>query len=68
MQRSLIVIGAFAVLIGVGFVCPQIASLRESGALITEQVLLLGLGTTLAAAGVIVGGRAAGSLVLRRSN
>ena len=59
MQRLLIVGGVVAVLVGLGFVCPQVAELRDSGALFAGQILLLGLGVALTgagAAGVIVGG------------
>jgi hypothetical protein len=66
MQRSLVVCGVSVFLIGLGFVCPQIANLRDSGALFTWQVLLLGLGVSLAVVGVLISGTAANSLVSRR--
>lgn len=65
MQRWIVVGGAFLFMVGLGFVCPQIATLRDHGMLLAWQVLLLGLGVSLASAGVVVGGRAASSLVSR---
>lgn len=59
MQRSLIVGGIVAVLVGLGFVFPQVAELRATGALFAGQILLLGLGVALTGtgvAGVIAGG------------
>ena len=60
MRRLLILSGVVVVSIGLGLVFPQVANLRDSGALMTGQVLLLGLGLAVTAAGVasvIAGGR-----------
>lgn len=51
MKRSLIVGGVIVILVGLGFVCPQIAELRNSGSLFAGQILLLGLGVSLTGAG-----------------
>jgi hypothetical protein len=66
MQPLRIVCGALAFLIGLGFVCPQVAALRDFGALAAGQVLLLGLGVSLTVAGVIVCSKAASSLVAHK--
>lgn len=49
MKRSLVIGGTIAVLIGLGFVMPAVALLRDKGALPTFEVgcLLLGLAITL---------------------
>ena len=51
MKRALIIGGIVTVMVGLGFVCPQLANLRESGSLIASQAALLGLGITISAAG-----------------
>lgn len=53
MKRSwLLGGGALLVLVGMGFVCPAVAQLRDLGALPTASVLLLQLGLVLTGAGV----------------
>lgn len=65
MKRALIVGGIVTVMVGLGFVCPQLANLRESGSLIASQAALLGLGIAISVAGGFVGGQAARSLLVR---
>jgi hypothetical protein len=59
MKRSIVIfVGIFAVLIGMGFIMPAVAQMRDTGALPTVSVglLLLGLTVTLSGgAAVFVG-------------
>ena len=61
MRFYLILPGIAGVLVGLGFVCPQLANLRATGTLQTTQMLLL-----LAGIVVSVGGAASVAIGSRR--
>ncbi len=65
MKHALIAGGIVAVMVGMGFVCPQLANWRETGSLIGGQALLFGFGIAVTVAGGVVGGQAASSLLMR---
>lgn len=52
MPRVSIGAGIVAVLVGMGFVCPALAKLRDLGHIPTLDVSLLFLGTTMTLAGM----------------
>ena len=58
MRRWMVPLGCVGVLVGMGFVCPAIALVRDQGSLPLVEIALLLLGTalTLGGLGVIVVG------------
>jgi hypothetical protein len=60
MRFYLILVGIAGVLIGLGFVCPQLANIRDSGSLEATQILFFLIGIVISvggAAGVAIGSR-----------
>jgi hypothetical protein len=57
-KSAMFLVGAIGVLVGMGFVMPAVAQMRDTGALPTVSVglLLLGLALTLGGGGAVVYG------------